>query len=94
MDVRSAFLLPYFIEISVFIANCVDPDLTPRSLASDLDLHCLPTFILLALGINGLNFVLNNKRDFTISKEDISSKEGDIQGLLLLYGLILLDRLY
>ena len=65
----------------------------PRSLASYLDLHCLPTFIILALGINGLNFVLNNKRDFTISK-DISSKEGDIQGLLLLYGLILLDRFY
>ena len=32
----------FFIEISVFNANSVDPDQTPRSVASDLGLHCLP----------------------------------------------------
>ena len=35
-------LLPRFIEISVFNANCTDPDQTPRSAASDLGLHYLP----------------------------------------------------
>ena len=30
------------IEIPVFNANNVDPDLTPRSVASDLGLHYLP----------------------------------------------------
>ena len=35
-------LLPYFIEISKFNANSLDPYQTPRSAASDLDLHCLP----------------------------------------------------
>ena len=34
-------LLPRFIEISELNANCVDPDQTPRSAASDLGLHCL-----------------------------------------------------
>ena len=28
-------------EIPVFSANSVDPDQTPRSVASDLGLHCL-----------------------------------------------------
>ena len=32
-------LLPYFINISVFNANSVDPDQTPRSVASDLGLQ-------------------------------------------------------
>ena len=31
-----------FIEILVFYANTVAPDQTPRSVASDLGLHCLP----------------------------------------------------
>ena len=36
------FLLPpCFIEISVFNTHSVDPDQTPRSVASDLGLHCL-----------------------------------------------------
>ena len=35
-----------FIEIRVVIANGVDPDQTPRSVASDLDLHCLPLSLL------------------------------------------------
>ena len=39
-------LLPYFINISVFNTNSVDPDQTPRSVASDLGLHCLPVSIL------------------------------------------------
>ena len=39
-------LLPCFIEITVFNANRVDPDQTPRSAASDLGLHCLPMSIL------------------------------------------------
>ena len=34
-------LLPCFLEIPVLNANCVDPDQTPRSVASDLGLHCL-----------------------------------------------------
>ena len=33
-------------EISVFYANSVDPDQTPRSAASDLGLHCLPLSLL------------------------------------------------
>ena len=34
-------LLPSFVEVSVSYANSIDPDQTPRSAASDLDLHCL-----------------------------------------------------
>ena len=34
-------LLLCFIEIPVFNAKSVDPDQTPRSVASDLGLHCL-----------------------------------------------------
>ena len=34
------------IEIPAFCANSIDPDQTPRSLASDLGLHCLPMFFL------------------------------------------------
>ena len=33
-------MLLCFIEISVFNANSVEPDQTPRSVASDLGLHC------------------------------------------------------
>ena len=32
-------LIPCFIEIPVFNANSVDPDQTPRSVASDLGVH-------------------------------------------------------
>ena len=39
-------LLPCFIEIPEFNANSVDPDQTPRSAASDLDLHSLPMSLL------------------------------------------------
>ena len=41
------FLLPCFIEIPVFNANIVDPDLTPRSAASDLGLQ----YLLLSLSL-------------------------------------------
>ena len=33
-------------EIPVFIANSVDPDQTPRFVASDLSLHFLPMSLL------------------------------------------------
>ena len=39
-------LLPCFTEITVFNANRVDPDQMPHSVASDLDLHCLPISLL------------------------------------------------
>ena len=42
------------IQIFVFNANSVDPDQTPRSAVSDLDLHCLPMSLLLMLGRNML----------------------------------------
>ena len=35
-----------FITIYISNANSVDPDQTPRSVASDLGLHCLPTYLL------------------------------------------------
>ena len=49
------FVLHYFIESHGFNANRVDPDQTPRSLTSDVGLHCLPmSFFYCTLGINGL----------------------------------------
>ena len=39
-------LLPCFIGISEINANRVDPDQTPRSVASDLGLHCLSVSLL------------------------------------------------
>ena len=39
--------------------NSVDPDQTPRSAASDLDLHCLPFYG--TLGLNGLIFAYLNE---------------------------------
>ena len=41
-----ALLLSCLIEIPVLNANSVAPDQTPRSVASDLGLHCLPMSIL------------------------------------------------
>ena len=35
------FNIALFREIFAFYRNSVDPDQTPRSVASDLDLHCL-----------------------------------------------------
>ena len=46
-DAELLFLsLPCFIETHAFNSNSVDPDQTPRSAASDLDLHCLPMSLL------------------------------------------------
>ena len=42
-------LLLCFIEISVFNADSVDPDQMPRSLVSDMGLHCLPNTLLLGV---------------------------------------------
>ena len=39
-------LLPCFIKMPVLNANSVDPDQTPRFVASDQGLHCLPMSLL------------------------------------------------
>ena len=39
-------LLLCFIDSPVVNANSVDPDHTPRSVGSDLDLHCFPIILL------------------------------------------------
>ena len=38
--------LSHFIRMHILHANSVDPDQTPRSVASDLGLHCLPMSLL------------------------------------------------
>ena len=45
-DVWLVLLLLYFIEISVFNANSVDPEQMQHSAVSDLDPHCLPLSLL------------------------------------------------
>ena len=48
-DARLMFICPRpkcFVEIPVSVANSVDPDQTPLSVASVMDLHCLPMSIL------------------------------------------------
>ena len=45
-------LLPCFIETPLFNANSIDPDQTPRSVASDLELHGLQIPFYGTLGIN------------------------------------------
>ena len=44
--VWSARLVVRFIKILVSNANSVAPDQTPRSVASDLGIHCLPIYLL------------------------------------------------
>ena len=39
-------LLSCLIEISISNINSIDPDHTPRSVESDLSLHCLPMSLL------------------------------------------------
>ena len=52
-------LLSYFTEISELNANSVNPDQTPRSVASDLGLHRLPMSLLWdAIGLNGLRLTI------------------------------------
>ena len=41
-----SFIITIFIETPMFNVNSVDPDQTPLSAASDLDLHCLPMSLL------------------------------------------------
>ena len=36
------FLFIFIVVLQFMLANSVDPDQTPRSVASDLGLHCLP----------------------------------------------------
>ena len=43
----------FFLEIPRYNPNSVDPDQTPRSVASDLDLHGLPLSLLWTLGVVG-----------------------------------------
>ena len=43
-----------YMEIPVLNASSVDPDQMLRSVASDLDLHCLSISLCGTLGINGL----------------------------------------
>ena len=54
----SVLLLPSSIEIPTLDANSVDPDQTPRSMASDLGLHCLQRSHVWELDINGLKFLI------------------------------------
>ena len=44
-------VLSFITEIPVLNANSVDPDRTPRSVASDLGLHCLPKSVLCDAGL-------------------------------------------
>ena len=48
------FIVITFTELPVCNANSVDPDQTPRSVASDLGLHCLPFPFYRMLDINEL----------------------------------------
>ena len=45
-DVWLVLIIIVFIAIPVSNANSVDPDQTPRSVASDLGLHCLKISLL------------------------------------------------
>ena len=58
-DVWLVLLVPCFKEIPVFNANSLDPDQTPRSAASDLDLDCLPMSHLWDARHKWINLTLN-----------------------------------
>ena len=51
-----------FVEISELNANSIDPDQTPRSAASDLDLHCLPVSLLRNAWLKWGNFYMRLRR--------------------------------
>ena len=53
----SGVWLVFIKELSRFNANNVDPDQTPRSVASDLGLRCLPMSLLWDARLNGLHFM-------------------------------------
>ena len=44
-------------EIPIFNANSIDPDQTPRSVASDLGRHCLPMSPLWDAGHKWFNMI-------------------------------------
>ena len=46
MDRSVSYIRDIWLEMSELNANNVDPDQTPRSVASDLGLHCLPMSLL------------------------------------------------
>ena len=46
-DVTLIKFLLFITEIAGFTVNSVDSDQTSRSIASELDQHCLPVFLLL-----------------------------------------------
>ena len=50
---KGCFIIPWYIP--VFNGNSVDPDQTPRSVASDLGLHCLLMSLLLDARIKWVN---------------------------------------
>ena len=54
LGVWLVLIITIFLEIPVCNANGVDKDQTPRSTASDLGLHCLPSPFYWTLGINAL----------------------------------------
>ena len=51
-----AFVMTIFIEIPVLNANSIGPDQTPRSVVSNLGLHCLQMSFYETLDLNGLTF--------------------------------------
>ena len=50
-------------------ANSGDPDQTPRSAASDLDLHCLQITILGVSRLQWVNIFDNKKRGFNVDHD-------------------------
>ena len=63
----SFFLLLCFIAIPVFNSNSVDPDKTPRSVVSDLGLHCLPIPLFWVSRLKWVSF----KYPFSITYQNI-----------------------
>ena len=61
LTIRTLYSLPYLLYNlnkfcrTVFNANSVDPDKTPRSVVSDLDLHCLPVTDLVVTRLKWVN---------------------------------------
>ena len=59
-------MLSCFVEISIINANRVDPDQTPRSVASDLGLHCF----LMSLFMGRRHELVNlTKNDLNVRKQ-------------------------
>ena len=54
--IRLILINTMFYRVSVLNANCVDPDQTPRSAASDLGLHYLPMSLLWDARLTWVNY--------------------------------------